>query len=269
MKDLLGGKGANLAEMTNIGLPVPPGFTITTEVCTDYYADGKKLPEGARRRQVAAALAQHREAGRREVRRPDEPAARLGALGRARVDARHDGHDPQPRPQRRDRRGPGREVGQRALRLRQLPPLHRRCTATSCSASSRSARTITIRSTRSSTAKKHDARREARHRAAAPTPSRSSSREFKADRQAADSASDFPDDPYAQLWGAIERGVPARGATTAPIVYRRLNDIPARVGHGRQRPGDGVRQHGRRLAPPASASRATRRPARTCSTASS
>lgn len=44
MKDLLGGKGANLAEMTNIGLPVPPGFTITTEVCNEYYASGQKLP---------------------------------------------------------------------------------------------------------------------------------------------------------------------------------------------------------------------------------
>lgn len=44
MRDLLGGKGANLAEMTNIGLPVPPGFTITTEVCTEYYNEGKKLP---------------------------------------------------------------------------------------------------------------------------------------------------------------------------------------------------------------------------------
>jgi pyruvate,orthophosphate dikinase len=42
MKPLLGGKGANLAEMTRIGLPVPPGFTITTEVCTAYYASGKK-----------------------------------------------------------------------------------------------------------------------------------------------------------------------------------------------------------------------------------
>ena len=46
LRDLLGGKGANLAEMTNIGLPVPPGFTITTEVCTDYYAAGATLPEG-------------------------------------------------------------------------------------------------------------------------------------------------------------------------------------------------------------------------------
>ncbi|MBM4242454.1 MAG: pyruvate, phosphate dikinase [Deltaproteobacteria bacterium] len=44
MKNLLGGKGANLAEMAEIGLPVPPGFTITTEVCTYYYANGRKYP---------------------------------------------------------------------------------------------------------------------------------------------------------------------------------------------------------------------------------
>ena len=43
MRDLLGGKGANLAEMTNIGLPVPQGFTITTEACTKYYEDGKEI----------------------------------------------------------------------------------------------------------------------------------------------------------------------------------------------------------------------------------
>ena len=45
MKNLLGGKGANLAEMANIGLPVPPGFTITTEVCSEFYDGGKKLPK--------------------------------------------------------------------------------------------------------------------------------------------------------------------------------------------------------------------------------
>jgi pyruvate,orthophosphate dikinase len=46
MADLLGGKGANLAEMARLGLPVPPGFTITTEVCDAYYAHGRKLPDG-------------------------------------------------------------------------------------------------------------------------------------------------------------------------------------------------------------------------------
>ena len=45
MRDLLGGKGANLAEMTNIGLPVPRGFTITTEACNKYYSDGNKISE--------------------------------------------------------------------------------------------------------------------------------------------------------------------------------------------------------------------------------
>ena len=45
MKELLGGKGANLAEMANLGLPVPPGFTITTAVCTHYYANAQKYPK--------------------------------------------------------------------------------------------------------------------------------------------------------------------------------------------------------------------------------
>ncbi len=46
MRELLGGKGANLAEMTNIGLPVPQGFTITTEACTQYYEDGREINDG-------------------------------------------------------------------------------------------------------------------------------------------------------------------------------------------------------------------------------
>ena len=43
MRNLLGGKGANLAEMTSLGLPVPQGFTVTTEACTQYYEDGRKI----------------------------------------------------------------------------------------------------------------------------------------------------------------------------------------------------------------------------------
>ena len=45
MRNLLGGKGANLAEMTNLGLPIPQGFTVTTEACTDYYTSGKKITD--------------------------------------------------------------------------------------------------------------------------------------------------------------------------------------------------------------------------------
>jgi pyruvate,orthophosphate dikinase len=56
MKNLLGGKGANLAEMVNIGLPVPPGFTITTEVCTAYYQNKQKYPKSLQK-EVLTALA--------------------------------------------------------------------------------------------------------------------------------------------------------------------------------------------------------------------
>ena len=45
MRALLGGKGANLAEMTNLGLPIPQGFTVTTEACTDYYHNGKQISD--------------------------------------------------------------------------------------------------------------------------------------------------------------------------------------------------------------------------------
>ncbi|MBF0374620.1 MAG: pyruvate, phosphate dikinase [Alphaproteobacteria bacterium] len=55
MKNLLGGKGANLAEMANLGIPVPPGFTITTELCTHYYANGQSYPAELKA-QVAEAL---------------------------------------------------------------------------------------------------------------------------------------------------------------------------------------------------------------------
>src|ERR1700743_3803972 len=57
MRNLLGGKGANLAEMSNLGLPVPPGLTVTTEVCTYYYANNQSYPPELKA-QVDAAVAQ-------------------------------------------------------------------------------------------------------------------------------------------------------------------------------------------------------------------
>jgi hypothetical protein len=56
MRNLLGGKGANLAEMASIGLPVPPGFTISTDLCTEFYKNNRNYPDGLAP-QVAAALA--------------------------------------------------------------------------------------------------------------------------------------------------------------------------------------------------------------------
>ena len=54
MRELLGGKGANLAEMTNLGLPVPQGFTISTEACTQYYEDGRRIND-----EIQAEIMEH------------------------------------------------------------------------------------------------------------------------------------------------------------------------------------------------------------------
>jgi pyruvate,orthophosphate dikinase len=65
MKALLGGKGANLAQMTKIGLPVPPGFTITTQVCIDYYHNKKKFPKGLEDEVASAMKLMEKETGRK------------------------------------------------------------------------------------------------------------------------------------------------------------------------------------------------------------
>lgn len=72
MRNLLGGKGANLAEMSNLGLPVPPGFTITTEVCTAFYASGREYPDGLKE-EVSAAMAFIGEAVGATFGDPDRP----------------------------------------------------------------------------------------------------------------------------------------------------------------------------------------------------
>ena len=56
MRELLGGKGANLAEMNLIGIPVPPGFTITTDVCSEYYANGREKMVEILRPEVEKAM---------------------------------------------------------------------------------------------------------------------------------------------------------------------------------------------------------------------
>ena len=102
VRALLGGKGANLFEMTRIGLPVPPGFTVTTEACNAYLANGGQVPRG----HVGAGTRGpegHRKGDRQDFRRPQESPPRLLPLGLEGIDARHDGHRPEHRPQRRRR----------------------------------------------------------------------------------------------------------------------------------------------------------------------
>ena len=123
MRNLLGGKGCELAEMTNLGIPVPPGFTITTAgVGASTTGSGGRYPDG-----LWDEIVEH--LGKLEAMTQSSfgdgrsPAPGVGALGRARLHARHDGDRPQPRAQRRDRRGSGRPHGKRALRLGLLSTL--------------------------------------------------------------------------------------------------------------------------------------------------
>ena len=81
MKDLLGGKGANLADMTLVPLPVPPGFTITTETCGEYNDAGQKLPKGLME-EVRANIAKVEKASGKKFGDPKNPlllACRSGA----------------------------------------------------------------------------------------------------------------------------------------------------------------------------------------------
>ena len=108
MRNLLGGKGAGLAEMAHLGLPVPPGFTITTEVCTYFYDARQNLSEGSEGAGRGGA-GRSRPHHRQEIRRREKSAAGLGALRRPRLDAGHDGHRAQSRAQRHDGRGAWRK----------------------------------------------------------------------------------------------------------------------------------------------------------------
>ena len=122
LRDLLGGKGANLAEMTNAGLPVPPGFTVSTEACTAYYEQRRRVP-AAIDREMEAHLARLEALAGAKVGRCGSAAARVGSLGRQVLDAGDDGHHPEPRPERPCGRGAQGAHRERPVRLRQLPAL--------------------------------------------------------------------------------------------------------------------------------------------------
>ena len=116
MRELLGGKGANLAEMTNLGMPVPRGFTITTEACTQYYADDRTINDEIQA-QVMEYIGKLEDiTGKKfgDMSNPLLVSVRSGARG---LHARHDGHHPQPGPQRPGGRGLCQEDQQPPLRL--------------------------------------------------------------------------------------------------------------------------------------------------------
>ena len=259
MRNLLGGKGANLAEMASSACrcrpasPSPPrSAPPTTPTTGQYPADLAG--------QVDAALARIEQAVGPEVRRRAQAAAGLGPLRRARLDARHDGHRAQPRPQRRHRRGPGRSCPATRASPGTAIAASSRCTATWCSAS-----TITASRRSSST----PSRRAASVEDTALTAEDWQQRGRPATRKwsPSETGKPFPQDPRGAALGRHRRRVrqldePARQHLSPAARH------PGRLGHRGQRAGDGVRQHGRRLRHRRRASPATPRPARTCSTAS-
>ena len=231
-RDLLGGKGAGLAEMTSLGLPVPPGFTIATDVC-NAFAGSQSMPDETRA-EVAAALTRLESVDGGAPRRRLRAAARERALGRARLDARDDGHHPEPRPERRGRRGAGRADEEPALRVRRVPPLRRdardhrprRLEGALRPGARRGARPR-WRSRRASIGRASTPRSSSAAsptRTFRPTSCGRWSVRFKAIVKK-ETGKDFPSDPRQQLWQAIEAVFKSWNNHRA-IVYRRMHDIP-------------------------------------------
>ena len=242
MKDLLGGKGANLAEMTGLGLPVPPGFVITTEACRAYRESGDlptELAAGGRRAPVGP-----RGAHGQAARRPRRPAAGQRALRREVLDAGDDGHRPEHRPERRQRaRGwPSR----RAASASPGTPTGAccRCSARPCSRS----RASSMRSTPPSKAKGVRSDLDLDEADLRELVDR-----FKALVQET-TGEPFPQDPRVQLELAVRAVFDSWDGERA-VLYRRQERIPADLGTAVNVCSDGLRQprhglrHRRRLHP--------------------
>ena len=236
-KFLLGGKGANLAEMTKLGLPVPPGFTITTDACKAYMAADDTIPAGLMD-EVAERARRARGEDGQAARRRHRPAAGVGALGCGVLDAGDDGHRPQPRAQRR--------VGRRAGASRPTTRASRTTrTAGSCRCSPRSCSTSTApsSSTRSSSCARSVASRPTR--SCRPKTSRgwpTGSRRSCSPRRASSS-------PRTRRTSCSWRSkrCSVRGTASAPASTGKHGEDRRRPRHRGQRADHGVRQQGRRL----------------------
>ena len=217
MRNLLGGKGCELAEMTNLGIPVPPGFTITTQAWAHYNRAGRQWPDGLWE-QVLENLAKLGARRRARARRRAAAAAGVRPLRRARVDAGHDGDRPQPRPQRRDGRGPGGLDAQRAVRVGLLPALHHDVRRRGARHQARGVRRAARRGSRSGSAWRAIPR-------CRPPSCASSSTAYK-DLVTSRTGQPFPQDPREQLRLAINAVFDSWFAKKA-VEYRRINGIPA------------------------------------------
>ena len=259
-RELLGGKGIGLAEMTQLGVPVPAGFTVTTDACRAYMANGKALPDG-----LEAEIAEHLGAlEERTGKRFGDPSDPLLVSVRSGAAVSMPGMmDTILNLGLNDEavEGLARTTGQPALRLRLLP------------------------------APDPDVRRGRRRRRRRAVRARAHRAEERARRRSRTSTS--PPTTCAELVGTFKRiyeeddrrgrsrrtrrsscaarckAVFDSWDTPRAQVYRRAQPHPGGPRHRRQRRPDGLRQQGRRRRGPAWRSRATRRPASRGSTASS
>ncbi len=223
MKELLGGKGANLAEMTGIGLPVPPGFTITTEVCNHYSQHGG-YPDGVEEQVDAALKALEADTGKRFGDSGDPLLLSVRSGARASMPGMMDtilnlGLNDE------TVRGRHRRHRQRALRLRLLPPLRQHVRATSCWAASPRTRTSPTPSRSSSTARRRP-RAPPSTPTSPPTTSRSSSRSSRRRPSSAPAASSPR--TRSSSSGAPSPPSSAPGTTTAPSPTAASTTSPTR-----------------------------------------
>ena len=237
MKALLGGKGANLAEMTRLGLPVPPGFVVTTAACNAFLAPAAVPPDGLWT-QVRAALARLERATGKRFGDPAQPAAGVVPLRREVLDARHDGHRAEHRPERRGRRRPRRAHRRPALRVRRVPApradvRHR--------GAGRARRAVRGRARAVSRAARRRQRRGARRRRP-----EGDHREFKARRRASTRKRPFPDEPSSSSSWPIEavfrswNGKRAFDYRNAAGIAHDLGTAVNIVSHGVRQPGRGL-----------------------------
>ena len=259
-KERLGGKGSGLAEMTALGIPVPPGFTIEAAVSAEY-SRGANLDE--LKKEVAEALAKlETAAGRRfgDAANPLLVSVRSGA--RSSMPGMMDtilnlGLEP------RDGRGPRARPRDARFALDCCRPLHpdvrRR----------RARRTGEGRVRARADREAPERRAPRRTRSSRPPISADLVAPFRGDHRASTRARRSPRTRSEQLWGAIARGVPLAGTTSARRTYRQPARHPRRLGHRGQRAGHGVRQPRRRLRHRRRLHARSRRPARSGSTASS
>ena len=131
MRNLLGGKGANLAEMTNLGLPIPQGFTVTTEACTDYYTQGKQISDEIKEQIFDCTCRSWKRSTGKKFGDTGGSAACIRSFRRKSFHAWYDGHHPEPRTERCCSRRLRKEDRQSEIRIRFLqkiyPDVLRRC----------------------------------------------------------------------------------------------------------------------------------------------